>query len=512
MLSQLSNIVSGYLLSHILSVSIWVPIAAGIVVLLLGSDKTPNTTRWIALLGSLIAFAVTIPLYTHFNFVVGDFQFQEGFRWIPAFNINYHLGVDGIAVPLILLTSFTTVIVVIAAWEVIEKRIAQYMASFLIMSGLMIGVFSALDALLYYVFWEAMLIPMFLVIGIWGGANRVYATIKFFLYTLLGSLLMLVAFIYLYYQTGSFELVDYYALPLALKPQLLIFLAFFMAFAVKIPMWPVHTWLPDAHVEAPTGGSVVLAAVMLKLGGYSFLRFAMPIAPDAAHTLAPMMIGLSLVAIVYIALVALVQQDMKKLIAYSSISHMGFVTLGFFVFNTLGLEGSIVQMISHGFISAAMFLCVGVLYDRMHSRKIADYGGVANTMPTFAAFVVLFAMANSGLPGTSGFVGEFMVIMGALQANFWFAFLASTTLIFGAAYTLWMVKRVFYGEIANSHVAALKDINKREFLILSVLALLVLGFGVYPAPITQMTHATAVQFLNQMHTKLPELMTAAAGI
>ena len=499
-----------YLLSHILSLSIWVPVLAGIVVLAFGNDKTPNVTRWIALIGSLVAFAVTIPLYTHFNFADGGFQFQEGFRWIPAFNINYHLGVDGIAIPLILLTSFTTVIVVIAAWEVITLRVAQYMASFLIMSGLMIGVFSALDGILYYVFWEAMLIPMFLVIGIWGGPNRVYATIKFFLYTLLGSLLMLVAFIYLYYQTGSFEIVDFYALPLALKPQILIFLAFFMAFAVKIPMWPVHTWLPDAHVEAPTGGSVVLAAIALKLGGYSFLRFAMPIAPDAAHYLAPMMITLSLIAVVYIALVALVQQDMKKLIAYSSISHMGFVTLGFFIFNPLGLEGAIVQMISHGFISAAMFLSVGVLYDRMHSRQIADYGGVANTMPTFAAFAVLFAMANSGLPGTSGFVGEFMVILGALQANFWFAFLASTTLIFGAAYTLWMVKRVFYGAIANHHVAELKDINKREFLMLGVLALMVLGFGLYPAPITEMTHATVVQFMSVMHTKIPSVISAAA--
>ena len=499
-----------YLLSHILSLSIWVPVLAGIVVLAFGNDKTPNVTRWIALIGSLVAFAVTIPLYTHFNFADGGFQFQEGFRWIPAFNINYHLGVDGIAIPLILLTSFTTVIVVIAAWEVITLRVAQYMASFLIMSGLMIGVFSALDGILYYVFWEAMLIPMFLVIGIWGGPNRVYATIKFFLYTLIGSLLMLVAFIYLYYQTGSFEIVDFYALPLALKPQILIFLAFFMAFAVKIPMWPVHTWLPDAHVEAPTGGSVVLAAIALKLGGYSFLRFAMPIAPDAAHYLAPMMITLSLIAVVYIALVALVQQDMKKLIAYSSISHMGFVTLGFFIFNPLGLEGAIVQMISHGFISAAMFLSVGVLYDRMHSRQIADYGGVANTMPTFAAFAVLFAMANSGLPGTSGFVGEFMVILGALQANFWFAFLASTTLIFGAAYTLWMVKRVFYGEIANHHVADLKDINKREFLMLGVLALMVLGFGLYPAPITEMTHATVLQFMSLMHTKIPSVISAAA--
>ncbi len=501
------------MLSHILSLSIWVPVVAGIAVLIFGSDKNPNFTRWLALFGSLLGFAVTIPLYTHFNFADGGFQFQEGWRWIPAFNINYHLGVDGIAVPLILLTSFTTVIVVIAAWEVITSRIAQYMAAFLIMSGLMIGVFSALDGILFYVFWESMLIPMFLVIGIWGGANRVYATIKFFLYTLLGSLLMLVAFIYLYYKSGgSFELTDFYALPLAMKPQLLIFMAFFMAFAVKIPMWPVHTWLPDAHVEAPTGGSVVLAAVMLKLGGYGFLRFAMPIAPDAAYALAPMMITLSLIAIVYIALVALVQQDMKKLIAYSSISHMGFVTLGFFIFNQLGLEGAIIQMISHGFISAAMFLCVGVLYDRMHSRKIADYGGVANTMPTFTAFAVLFSMANSGLPGTSGFVGEFMVILGALQVNFWFAFLAATLLIFGAAYTLWMIKRLYYGEVANSHVAALKDINKREFLILGTLALMVLGFGVYPAPITEMTHATAVQFLNQIHTKLPDLTTAITTV
>jgi len=385
--------------------------------------------------------------------------------------------------------------VVIAGWEVIEKRVAQYMAAFLIMSGLMIGVFAALDAILYYMFWEAMLIPMFLVIGIWGGPNRVYATIKFFLYTFIGSLLMLVAFIYLYHQSNSFELVDYYQLPLSFKAQILIFLAFFMAFAVKVPMWPVHTWLPDAHVEAPTGGSVVLAAIALKLGGYSFLRFAMPIAPDAAHYLSGFMITLSLIAVVYIALVALVQKDMKKLIAYSSISHMGFVTLGFFIFNPLGMEGAIVQMISHGFVSSAMFLSVGVLYDRMHSRQIADYGGVVNTMPTFAAFAVLFGMANAGLPGTSGFVGEFMVILGALQANFWFAFLASTTLILGAAYTLWMVKRVFYGEIGNAHVAALKDLNRREFFILSVLAVLVIGFGVYPHPITEMTHATVNNLL-----------------
>ena len=488
----------------LLSLAIWVPIFAGILVLLTGDDKHASTARWIALLGALAAFAVTIPLYTGFNMTDGGFQFQEGFSWIPTFNIHYHLGADGIALPLILLTSFTTVLVVIAGWEVIQKRVAQYMAAFLIMSGLMIGVFSALDAILYYVFWEAMLIPMFLVIGIWGGPNRVYATIKFFLYTLLGSLLMLVAFIYLFYQTNSFEVVDYYRLPMTLPVQILVFLAFFMAFAVKIPMWPVHTWLPDAHVEAPTGGSVVLAAIALKLGGYSFLRFAMPIAPDAAHYLSGFMITLSLIAVVYIALVALVQQDMKKLIAYSSISHMGFVTLGFFLFNSIGLEGSIVQMISHGFISSAMFLSVGVLYDRMHSRQIADYGGVVNTMPKFAVFAVLFAMANAGLPGTSGFVGEFMVILASLQKNFWFAFLASTTLILGAAYTLWMVKRVFFGDVANKHVAKLVDLNNRELLILSVLAILVIGFGVYPQPMTEITHATVAQFLDHMaQTKIP---------
>jgi NADH-quinone oxidoreductase subunit M len=493
-----------YFLQHILSFSIWLPIAFGVAVLFTANDNKPDATRWLALIGSVASFAVTIPLYTHFNFADGGFQFQERFLWIASFNINYHLGADGLAIPLILLTSFTTVIVVLSAWEVIEKRVAQYMASFLIMSGLMIGVFSALDAIFYYVFWEAMLIPMFLVIGIWGGPNRVYATIKFFLYTLLGSLLMLVAFIYMYHQTGSFSIADYYQMPMPLNVQILIFLAFFAAFAVKIPMWPVHTWLPDAHVEAPTGGSVVLAAIALKLGGYSFLRFAMPIAPDAAHYLSGFMIALSLIAIVYIALVALVQKDMKKLIAYSSISHMGFVTLGFFIFNNLGLEGAIVQMISHGFISAAMFLCVGVLYDRVHSRQIEAYGGVANTMPVFAAFAVLFAMANSGLPGTSGFVGEFMVILGAIQVNFWYAFLASFTLIFGAAYTLWMVKRVFYGEVANDNVAALKDLNKREFLILAILAVLVLALGIYPEPLTDMTNATVNQLLSHLsHSKLP---------
>ncbi|SNR96310.1 NADH dehydrogenase subunit M [Methylobacillus rhizosphaerae] len=490
----------------ILSLSIWVPIVAGILVLCTGSDKNASSARWLALLGSIAGFAVTVPLYLGFDMQYGGFQFVERLTWIPAFNIDYHLGVDGIAVPLILLTSFTTVIVVIAGWEVIQKRVAQYMASFLIMSGIMIGVFAALDAILYYIFWEAMLIPMFLVIGVWGGPNRVYATIKFFLYTLLGSLLMLVAFIYLYHQSGTFEIAEYYRMPLALNVQIWIFIAFFLAFAVKIPMWPVHTWLPDAHVEAPTGGSVVLAAIALKLGGYSFLRFAMPITPDAAHYLSGFMITLSLIAVVYIALVALVQKDMKKLIAYSSISHMGFVTLGFFLFNPLGMEGAMVQMISHGFISSAMFLCVGVLYDRMHSRQIADYGGVANSMPIFTAFVVLFAMANSGLPGTSGFVGEFMVILGSIQVNFWYAFLAATTLITGAAYTLWMIKRVYYGEVANPQVAALKDINRREFFILGLLAILVLGFGIYPQPITEMTHATVNQLLDHLAlSKLPPL-------
>jgi NADH-quinone oxidoreductase subunit M len=487
-----------------LSLAIWLPVFSGVLVLLLGGDHKATLTRWLALAGSLASFLVTIPLYTLFDVQDGFFQFEELLPWIPAFNMHYHLGIDGFSMPLVLLTSFTTVIVVLAGWEVITKHVAQYMAAFLIMSGIMIGVFTSLDAILYYVFWEAMLIPMFLVIGIWGGPNRVYATVKFFLYTLLGSLLMLVAFIHLYHQTGSFELADYYLLPLSMQAQIYIFIAFFMAFAVKIPMWPVHTWLPDAHVEAPTGGSVVLAAIALKLGGYSFLRFAMPIAPDASHYFSTAMIVLSLIAVVYIALVALVQTDMKKLIAYSSISHMGFVTLGFFMFGQLALEGAVMQMISHGFISSAMFLSVGVLYDRVHSREISAYGGVANKMPVFAGFAVLFAMANSGLPGTSGFVGEFMVILAAVKFNFWVGFAAATTLIFGAAYTLWMTKRVFFGNVTNHHVAELTDLNKREFLILGILAILVIGFGLYPQPITEVMQATSSEFLKHMAiSKLP---------
>jgi len=480
----------------VLSVAIWLPIIFGVLVLATGDDRNAPLARIIALVGAVLGFLVTIPLYTGFDKMTSAMQFVEMKDWIIRYNVHYHLGVDGISMLFILLNSFFTPLVVIAGWEVIEKRVAQYMGAFLIMSGIVNGVFAALDGVLFYVFWEAMLIPMFVIIGVWGGPNRVYAAIKFFLYTLLGSLLMLIALLYLYNQSGgSFEILDFHQVPIPMTAQILIFFAFFMAFAVKVPMFPVHTWLPDAHVEAPTGGSVVLAAIMLKVGAYGFLRFSMPITPDASHALAGFMIGLSLIAVVYIGLVALTQSDMKKLVAYSSISHMGFVTLGFFIFNAYGIEGALIQMISHGFVSGALFLCIGVLYDRMHSRNIADYGGVVNTMPVFAAFFMLFAMANSGLPGTSGFVGEFTVILGAVKANFWYAFAAATTLIFGAAYTLWMYKRVIFGAVANSHVAELTDIGLREKLVLGILALAVLGMGVYPLPFTEIMHASVNDLL-----------------
>jgi len=489
----------------LLSLAIWVPIVSGLAVLITGPDRHAAVARVIALVGAVLGFVVTIPLYLGFDPAARGFQFVYFKPWIEVFNVNYHLGIDGISLLLILLNSLTTVLVVIASWQVIEKRVAQYLASFLFLSGFMNGVFAALDALLFYVFFEATLIPMFVIIGIWGGPNRVYAAVKFFLYTLLGSFFALIALIYLYNASGgTFSLLVWYELPLPLDAQVLIFLAFFAAFAVKVPMWPVHTWLPDAHVEAPTGGSVVLAAIMLKLGGYGFLRLSLPITPDASHHLAWFMIALSLVAVVYIGLVALVQSDMKKLIAYSSISHMGFVTLGLFVFDPLAIEGAVIQMISHGFISGAMFLCVGVLYDRMHSRQIADYGGVVNRMPVFAALFMLFAMANAGLPGTSGFVGEFMVIMGAMRVNFWYAFAAATTLVFGAAYTLWMYKRVIFGPVANDHVAHLRDINLREFLVLGLLAAAVLWMGLYPAPFAEVLHTAVDELVTQVsESKIP---------
>ncbi|HYS58582.1 MAG TPA: NADH-quinone oxidoreductase subunit M [Burkholderiales bacterium] len=484
--------------SHWLSLAVWVPIVAGLIVLAVG-DRNLREARGIALLGASVGFLVTIPLVTGFQTGTSAMQFVELNPWIPRFNVNYHLGVDGISVLFILLNSFITVLVVIAGWEVIRSRVAQYMAAFLVMSGLLNGTFAALDAVLFYVFFEATLIPMYLVIGVWGGPNRVYAAVKFFLYTLLGSLLMLIAFLYLYQKSGgSFAVLDYHKLPLPLNAQILLFFAFLMAFAVKVPMWPVHTWLPDAHVEAPTGGSAVLAAILLKLGAYGFIRFSLPILPDASHYLAGFIITLSLIAIVYIGLVALVQTDMKKLIAYSSISHMGFVTLGFFIFNAYGMEGGLVQMISHGFVSAALFLCVGVMYDRMHSRNIADYGGVVNTMPKFAALMMLFALANCGLPATSGFVGEFMVIVGAMKVNFWIAFLAGTTLVFGAAYTLWMYKRVIFGEVGNRHVAELSDANTRELLVLGLLAIAVLWLGLHPAPFTEIMDASVNELLKHL--------------
>ena len=479
-----------------LSLAIWVPILAGLAVMATGGDRNAHLARPLALAGAVLGFLVTIPLYTGFDVDTAAMQFVELTPWIERFKIHYHLGVDGVSLIFVLLNSFLTVLVVIAGWQVIQSRVSQYMAAFLIMSGLMNGVFASLDALLFYVFFEANLIPMYLVIGVWGGPNRVYAALKFFLYTLLGSLLFLVALIYLYNQSGgSFAIIDFWKLPLSMTAQVLLFVAFFAAFSVKVPMWPVHTWLPDAHVEAPTGGSAVLAAIMLKLGAYGYIRFSLPILPDASAALSGFMITLSLIAIAYIGLVALAQADMKKLIAYSSIAHMGFVTLGFFMFNDgrlipIAVEGALVQMISHGFISAALFLCVGVMYDRMHSRMIADYGGVVNTMPKFAALMMLFAMANAGLPGTSGFVGEFMVIMGAVSHSFWIAFVAATTLILGAAYTLWMYKRVIFGEIGNKHVAELADINVREFVVLGLLAAAVIAMGVFPKPFTDVMHVT----------------------
>ncbi|AHC45851.1 NADH-ubiquinone oxidoreductase chain M [Achromobacter xylosoxidans NBRC 15126 = ATCC 27061] len=482
-----------------LTLAIFVPIVFGLLVLAVGRDDRPGLTRGLSLIGSIAGFLVTIPLYTGFDSKTAAMQFVEKTSWIEAFNVNYHLGVDGISLWFVLLTAFITIIVVLAGWEVITSRVSQYMAAFLILSGLMVGVFCALDGMLFYVFFEATLIPMYIIIGVWGGPNRVYAAFKFFLYTLMGSLLTLVAFVYLWNASGgSFDILTWQQTKLGYTPQILIFVALLAAFAVKVPMWPVHTWLPDAHVEAPTGGSIVLAAIMLKLGAYGFLRFSLPIAPDASHSLAGLMITLSLIAVIYIGLVAIVQDDMKKLVAYSSVAHMGFVTLGFFIFNTAGVEGAIVQMISHGFVSGAMFMCIGVLYDRMHSRRIADYGGVVNVMPRFATFFILFSMANSGLPATSGFVGEFMVIMGAVEHNFWIGLLAATALILGASYSLWMVKRVVLGDVANDHVRELTDINRREFVILGVMAIAVLYMGIYPKPFTDVMHVSVEALLQHV--------------
>lgn len=486
--------------SHLLSIAIWVPILGALPILALGSERR-ELVRWLSAAVAFVGFLVTIPLFTQFDSAQAGMQFVEHASWIPRFNIEYFLGIDGISMWFVVLNSFITILVVLAGWEVIKEKQAQYMAAFLIMSGLMNGIFSALDGVLFYVFFEASLIPMYLIIGVWGGPNRVYAAIKFFLYTLLGSLLMLVALIWLFLESGgSFNILEWHQLRIGMAPQILIFIAFLLSFAVKVPMWPVHTWLPDAHVEAPTGGSVVLAAIALKLGAYGFLRFSLPIVPDASQAMAPFIIGLSLIAVIYIGFVALVQEDMKKLVAYSSISHMGFVTLGFFIFNPLGIEGALVQMISHGFVSAAMFLCIGVMYDRVHSRQISDYGGVVNTMPKFAAFFLLFSMANSGLPATSGFVGEFMVVLGAVKFNFWVGFAAATTLILGAAYTLWMFKRVVFGAVTNHHVAELEDINAREYLILGILAIAVLAMGVYPFPFTEVMHASVDNLLKHVAT------------
>ena len=486
-----------------LSAAIWVPIISGIIVLAVGNEQRATLSRWLALLGSLVGFAVTIPLYTGFDRTTAALQFVERKPWIESLGIEYSLGIDGLSVWLVLLTAFITIVVVIAGWEVIKDRVHQYLGAFLILSGLMIGVFAAADGMLVYVFFEATLIPMYIIIGVWGGPNRVYAAFKFFLYTLLGSLLTMVAIIYLYLQSGSFEILAWHRLPLTLHEQVLIFVAFLLAFAVTIPMWPVHTWLPDAPGEAPTGGSVVLAAIMLKLGAYAFLRLSLPIAPDASHELAWLMITLSLVAVIYIGLVALVQTDMKKLVAYSSIAHMGFVTLGFFMFNETGMQGAVVQMVSHGFVAGAMFLCIGVLYDRLHTRQIADYGGVINRMPKFAALFLLFSMANAGLPATSGFVGEFLVILGAVQFDFWIGLLAATALIWGAGYSLWMYKRVVFGPVANPNVDKMEDVNRREFWLLMLMAALVLFMGIYPKFFTDLIQVSVEQLLTHVsQTKL----------